>query len=136
MNMFSYDVNYPLDDKTPSAEEMAEILKAFLQTLFTSFNNSQFKFLDDLCDYSSEKNKEFMTLYQQMQKRIGIKKLVQLEYFRILLDIFVNEHVFNYYIINTKELINTAADKKLFNNLNELFSDFPFRNIYQIFIAK
>ena len=115
---------------------MAEILKAFLQTLFTSFNNSQFKFLDDLCDYSSEKNKEFMTLYQQMQKRIGIKKLVQLEYFRTLLDIFVNEHAFNYYIINTKELINTAADKKLFNNLNELFSDFPFRNIYQIFIAK
>ena len=49
MNMFSYDVNYPLDDKTPSAEEMAEILKALLQTLFTSFNNSQFKFLDDLC---------------------------------------------------------------------------------------
>ena len=124
--MFSYDVIYPLDDKTPSAEEMAE---ALLQTLFTSFNNSQFKFLDDLCDYSSEKNKEFMTLYQQMQKRIGIKKLTQVEYFRTLLDIFVNAHALNFYKSDIEELIKIAADKKLFNNLHKLFFDFPFCNI-------
>ena len=133
MNMFSYDVNYPLDDKTPSAEEMNEILKALLQTLFSSLKTSQFKFLDDLCDYSSEKNKEFMTTYHQMQKRIGVKKLIQVEYFRTLLDIFVNSYALNFYKSDIEELIKIASEKKIFNNLHKLFFDFPFCNIYQTF---
>ena len=62
MNMFSYDVNYPMEDKAPTQEELAEILKGVLETLFSSLKANQFSFLDD---FATDTGAELMTTYQQ-----------------------------------------------------------------------
>ena len=130
MNMFSYDVNYPIDDKATSQEEMAEILKGVLETLFSSLKINQFNFLDDFGNYS---NSEFMSTYQQMQKVMGSKKLVQAELFRSILDIFVNSYANGYFKTEIEELAKIVSEKKIFNIIHQLFLDFPFCNIYQLF---
>ena len=129
MNMFSYDVNYPVEDKATSQEELAEIIKGVLETLFSSLKTNQFSFLEDFGTYT---NSEFMTTYQQTQKKFGIKKIVQAELFRTILDIFVNSYALGYFKSEIEELIKIAAEKKLFNIIHQLFFDFPFSNIYQI----
>ena len=109
---------------------MAEILKGVLETLFSSLKINQFNFLDDFGNYS---NSEFMSTYQQMQKVMGSKKLVQAELFRSILDILVNSYANGYFKTEIEELAKIVSEKKIFNIIHQLFLDFPFCNIYQIF---
>ena len=54
--------------KTKTKKELVEILKGVLETLFSSLKTNQFNFLEDFGTYT---NSEFMTTYQQTQKKFG-----------------------------------------------------------------
>ena len=90
--------------------------------------------MNDLDDYSSEENKEFMSTYQVPQKKLGMKKLAQVEFFRTIIDLLINAYAkfdideIRNSIIN---VINIAQGKKLFWKLHKIFFDFPFCNLYQ-----
>ena len=119
--------------------EMEQILTKVFTNLITLIEKNNFNFLNDLDDYSQPENGEFMTTYQVKQKKLGMKKLSQIEFFRTILDILVNTY-FKYEeqpirdsIIN---IINKAQEKKIFWKMHKLFLDFPFCNLYQTFYSQ
>ena len=132
MSLFNYDNSYPLDEKQINKEEMDEINKNVLLSLFNTLKKTEFKFLEDLGVYNQD-NEEFLTTYQQKQKKIGMKKLAQIEFLRTILDIFVNSYYNKYHETEIEELIKIIKDKNIFYNCHKLFFDFPFSNIYQAY---
>jgi hypothetical protein len=90
--------------------------------------------MNDLDDYSAKENNEFMSTYQVSQKKLGMKKLTQVEFFRTIIDILINVYAkfdvdqIRNSIIN---ILNIAQEKKLFWKLHKIFFDFPFSNLYQ-----
>ena len=131
INMFSN--NYPLDEDTnkdPNAD-MDELIKNIFTSLFGCLEKNKFNFLDDLDDYSSKENSEFMTTYLVKQRKIGMKKLAQIELFRNILDITVNSIGLNICEENAKKIIEIINEKKLFWKMHKLFLDFPFCSIFQ-----
>ena len=135
MNLFNYDAAYPLDDKPINSEEMEETNKRVLLSLFTILKKTEFKFLEDLGTYTKE-NEEFLTTYNQKQKKIGMKKLSQIEFLRTILDIFVNSYNSQFHEKEIEELILILKNKNVFSNCHKLFLDFPFSNIYQSFYSE
>ena len=135
MNLFNYDAAYPLDDKPINSEEMEETNKRVLLSLFTILKKTEFKFLEDLGTYTKE-NEEFLTTYKQKQKKIGMKKLSQIEFLRTILDIFVNSYNSQFHEKEIEELILILKNKNVFSNCHKLFFDFPFSNIYQSFYSE
>ena len=124
-------------EETPQKEanpEIEQIVDKVFTNLITLIDKNNFNFLNDLDDYSQPENSEFMTTYQKKQKRLGMKKLSQIEFFRTILDILVNAYAkykaqpIGESIIN---IINKAQKKKLFWKMHKLFFDFPFCNLYQ-----
>ena len=132
MSLFNYDNSYPLDEKQINKEEMDEINKNVLLSLFNTLKKTEFKFLEDLGVYNQD-NEEFLTTYQQKQKKIGMKKLAQIEFLRTILDIFVNSYYNKFHGTEIEELIKIIKDKNIFYNCHKLFFDFPFSNIYQAY---
>ena len=132
MSLFNYDNSYPLDEKQINKEEMDEINKNVLLSLFNTLKKTEFKFLEDLGVYNQD-NEEFLTTYQQKQKKIGMKKLAQIEFLRTILDIFVNSYYNKFHETEIEELIKIIKDKNIFYNCHKLFFDFPFSNIYQAY---
>jgi len=132
MNLFNYDSSYPSEDKQISNEQMDEINQAVLLTLFKNLKATKFKCLEDLGEYN-ENNGEFETTYHQKQKKIGMKKLAQIEFLRTILDIFVNSINSQLYEKEIEELVTILKDINIFYNCHKLFFDFPFSNIYQTF---
>ena len=132
MSLFNYDNSYPLDEKQINKEEMDEINKNVLLSLFNTLKKTEFKFLEDLGVYNQD-NEEFLTTYQQKQKKIGMKKLAQIEFLRTILDIFVNSYYNKFHETEIEELIKIIKDKNIFYNCHKLFFDFPFSNIYQTY---
>ena len=132
MNLFNYDNSYPLDEKQVNKEEMDEINKKVLLVLFNVLKKCEFKFLEDLGVYNQD-NEEFLTTYQQKQKKIGMKKLAQIEFLRTILDIFVNSYYSQFHEKEVEELIKLINNKNVFYNCHKLFFDFPFSNMYQTF---
>ena len=130
INMFSN--NYPLDDdvKDPNADTDELVKKMFANT-FSALEKNKFNFLEDLDDYSSSENSEFTSTYLIKQKKIGMKKLSQIELFRTLLDILVNANSININEEQTKKIVECMNEKKLFWKMHKLFFDFPFSNLYQ-----
>ena len=130
INMFSN--NYPLDDdvKDPNADT-DELVKKMFGNTFGALEKNKFNFLEDLDDYSSNENSEFISTYLKKQRKIGMKKLSQTELFRTLLDILVNANSFNNNEEQIKKIVECMNEKKLFWKLHKLFFDFPFSNIYQ-----
>ena len=116
MNMFNYESSYPMDEKQITDEEMNEINNKVLSSMLNTLKKNEFKFLEDLGEYTQD-NAEFKTTYLRDQKKIGMKKLAQIEFLRTILDIFVNAY--------------NAGN--IFYNCHKLFFDFPHSNIYQIF---
>ena len=111
-------------------EEMDKINKNVLLTLFKTLKKSEFKFLEDLGLYNQD-NKEFLTTCEQKQKRMDMKKLVQIELFKTILDILVNCNISNFYEKEIEELIQIIKNKKIFYYCHKIFFNFPFCNIYQ-----
>ena len=132
MSLFNYDNSYPLDEKQINKEEMDEINKNVLLSLFNTLKKTEFKFLEDLGVYNQD-NEEFLTTYQQKQKKIGMKKLAQIEFLRTILDIFVNSYYNKFHETEIEELIKIIKDKNIFYYCHKLFFDFPFCNIYQTY---
>ena len=135
MSLFNCDTTYPLDEKQISNEEMEEINKSVLLSLFTTLKKTEFKFFEDLGVYNQD-NEEFITTYQQKQKKLGMKKLAQIEFLRTILDIFVNSYNSQFHEKTIEELIEILKNKNVFYNCHKLFFDFPFSNIYQTFYSQ
>ena len=135
INMFSN--NYPLDDdvKDPNADT-DELVKKMFENTFSALEKNKFNFLEDLDDYSSSENSEFTSTYLVKQKKIGMKKLAQIELFRTLLDILVNANSINNNEEQIKKIVECMNEKKLFWKMHKLFFDFPFSNIYQAFYSQ
>ena len=116
--------------------ELQTIVDKVFENLITLIKKSNFNFMNDLDDYSAKENSEFMSTYQVPQKKLGMKKLLQIEFFRSILDILVNTYA-KYDIDEIRDsvinIINIAQEKKLFWKMHKLFFDFPFCNLYQSF---
>ena len=67
------------------------------------------------------------------KKKIGIKKIIQTEYIKTILDILVNSYFSGYHKKKIEKVINIANNQNIFWNLHNLFFLFPFSNIYQIY---
>ena len=132
MNMFNYESSYPMDEKQITDEEMNEINNKVLSSLLNTLKKNEFKFLEDLGEYTQD-NAEFKTTYLRDQKKIGMKKLAQIEFLRTILDIFVNAYNAGVNQNEITELIDMMKNKNIFYNCHKLFFDFPHSNIYQIF---
>jgi len=133
-----FNGTYGLDDANQKDlnPDLQQIVDKINENLIELIKKSNFNFLNDLDDYSAKENSEFMSTYQVPQKKLGMKKLLQIEFFRSILDILVN----SYYKFDIQEIrdsiiniINIAQEKKLFWKMHKLFFDFPFCNLYQSF---
>ena len=132
MSLFNYDNSYPLEEKQIEKEEIDKINNNVLLSLFNTLEKTEFKYLEDLGVYN-EDNEEFLTTYQQKQKKIGMKKLAQIEFLRTILDILVNANFSKFHEEKVENLIKILKNKNIFSHCHKLFFDFPFSNIYQTF---
>ena len=123
---------YNENDKEPEIEYL--IKKSFLN-LINTLEKNKFIFLDDLDDYSSKANSEFKSSYEMPQRKIGLKKLTQSEFFRTILDILVNAYA-KYNIKESLTIINIIKNKNIFSKFNKLYFDFPFCNLYQSYYSQ
>ena len=89
--------------------------------------------MDDLDDYSAKENTEFNSTYLRPQKKMGMKKLAQIELFRTIIDIIVNAYGKCNLEEQALKIINIIKEKKIFPKINKLFFDFPFCNLYQAY---
>ena len=117
-------------------DNKSAILEKVLLNLFTILEKNKFDFLDDLSDYNMQQNNEFMSTYLLPQKKIGLKKIVEIEYIKSLLDIFINACYSEYHSEKIEDLIIIANDKNIFWNLHNLFFLYPISNIYQIYYSQ
>ena len=135
MDLLNMIKNYGLDNNTeeenqqPSNNE--ENLKNYLNFLFKVLKENAFAFLDDLNKF--EDNNQIETTYQRNQKKLGLKKLAQIEFFRSIIDICVNSYAKKFFTENVEEIIKIANEKNIFWILNEIFLNFEFNNIFQTY---
>ena len=134
MDLLNMIKNYGLDNNTeeenqqPSNNE--ENLKIYLSFLFKVLKENSFEFLNDLNKFD-DNNLE--TTYQRNQKKLGLKKLSQIEFFRSIIDICVNSYAKKFYPENVEEIIKIADEKNIFWILNEIFLNYEFNNIFQTY---
>ena len=133
-----FNGTYGLDEanQKDADPELQKIVETLNQKLIELIEKTKFNFMNDLDDYSSKDNAEFMSTYQVPQKKLGMKKLTQIEFFRSILDILVNVYA-KYDVEQLRNpvlnIIKIAQEKKLFWKMHKLFFDFPFSNLYQSF---
>ena len=131
MNIFSYNISYNdnfLDDDKKIKLPKDYDFKAFLEKFFNILKENNFSFLDDLNIFEDI---EIETPYLINQKKLGTKKLAQIEFFRSILDILVNAYAKEYLKENIEEIIKLAEEKNIFWILHEIFLKFEFNNIFQ-----
>ena len=75
--------NYTLEN-TNNKKQMQQSIKTIILNLCNSLEKKDFNFLDDLGDYSSKENIKFNTTYLRFQRKLGMKKLTQIELFRTI----------------------------------------------------
>ena len=134
LNMFNTMYGLEETNQKEINPELDQIVAKDIVTLIGLIQKNGFNFINDLDDFSSKENGEFMPTYEKIQKKLGKKKLAQIELFRSVLDLIVNA----YAIYDSQEIkdsisniIKIAQEKKLFWKMHKLFFDFPFCNIYQ-----
>ena len=125
-------------EKSLSSLDDTIILKKYLLALFEILENNKFNFFEDYGNFNTSNNDnnksdEFMSTYLEKQKKIGLKKILQTEYLKTLLDIFVNSYASKYHEDKVEQLIKIINEKNIFWNLHDLFLNFPFSNIFQIY---
>ena len=116
-------------------EDNTEQLKKYLLTLFEVLEKSKFKFFEGFGNGNGSSG-EFMSTYMEKQKKIGVKKILQIEYIKTLIDILVNSNAAKYHQNKLEVIVNAANEQNIFWNCHELFFDFPFSNIYQIYYSQ
>ena len=132
INMFYNNCN--LDENNKESDgDMEQIIKNIIINLMNSLEKNKFNFLDDLDDCSSQENSEFKSTYLMNQKKMGMKKLTQIELFRTILDVMLNAFGLEIEKEKLLKLFDIIIEKKLFWKINKLFFDFPFCNIYQAY---
>jgi hypothetical protein len=139
LNMFSG--MYGLEDQTQKEEnhELDQIVLKDIVTLMGLIEKNKFNFMNDFEDFSSKENAEFIPTYEKPQKKLGMKKLAQIELFRSILDILLNAYAIyddqgiRDMVIN---IIKQAQEKKLFWKMHQIFFDFPFCNLYQTYYSQ
>ena len=124
-----YSTSIPEDNRS-------KILENILLNLFDILENTKFEFLSDFGKYKSDFNNEFMSAYMERQKKIGMKKITEVEYIRTLLDIFINSCYSEYFSDKVENLIKLIEEQNIFLDLHKLFFLFPFSNIYQIYYSQ
>ena len=124
-----YSTSIPEDNRS-------KILENILLNLFDILENTKFEFLSDFGKYESDFNNEFMSTYMERQKKIGMKKITEVEYIRTLLDIFINSCYSEYFSDKVENLIKLIEEQNIFLDLHKLFFLFPFSNIYQIYYSQ
>ena len=107
-----------------------ETLKNILTPLFKSIKDSNLIFLEDLHQID---NDELFTTYEKNQKKLGLKKLILVEYLRSIIDILVNTNSKNLLSNEINDIINLINQNKIFSLLNDFFFRYEFNNIYQSF---
>ena len=129
-------------EETPQLEkspELEQVVGKCCVTLLELIKKNEFNFIKDLDDFSSQENNTFMPTYLKEQKKLGMKKLAQIEFFRTILDLVVNVYS-KYEDKEIKDLIldiiKIAQEKKLFWKIHQIFFDFPFCNIYQTYYSQ
>ena len=127
---YNFDMKYALEeDRAMSIKEKEENdLNTNLEYLFNSLKKSDFEFLSGLDIYDDS---TFDSTYQKPQKKLGIARLTQVEYFRSILDILVNANSLNVLQDEINDIIKLANEKKIFWNLIEMFYAYEFNNMYQ-----
>ena len=131
INMFSN--NYISADELtvdPDAK-MEDLTKNLIVYSFDCFEKNKFSFIEDLDNLTEKDNSEFNTTYQKPQKKLGMKKLTQIELFRTILDIIVNAFAKCSLENESNKVIDIIKEKKIFSKINKLFFEFPFCNLYQ-----
>ena len=118
-------------EKSLSSPEDTETLKKFLSVLFDILEKDELNIFDNF-DGNDDKSDEFLATYYEKQKKMGMKKLLQTEYLKTLVDIFVNSYASKYHENKIEQLVKIASKKNIFWNLHDLFVNFPFSNIFQI----
>ena len=126
------DTCVSVDKSLSSPEDNVDILKKYLIALFDILEKNKFEFLNDLGNISQH-NIEFLSTYMEKQKKIGIKKILQTEYLKTLIDIFVNSYASKYHENKINDLIKIGGEKNIFWSLHDLFLNFPFSNVFQIY---
>ena len=114
------------DDEKQISEET---LKVALDIIFQSFIESEFIFFQDLNYFYP--NFIFETTYQDMQKILGYKKYLQIEYFRTIIDILVNSYSKKILVDKIEEIIKILGKVNIFYMLHFIFFEFEFNNLYQ-----
>ena len=117
-------------------DNRTKILEKILENLFDILEKNKFEFLEDFGQIDQEDNNEFISTYLEKQKKIGMKKISEIEYIRTLLDIFINACYSEYFPDKVEVLIQLLNEKNIFWNLHNLFFLFPFSNIYQIYYGQ
>ena len=129
-NYYSSMFNYNMEEDKSINEKYLEMNIKSIHYLFNALKESNLNFLEDLNKFDES---ELLTTYGRPQKKLGIKKLLQVEYFRTIIDIIINSNSKNLFKKEIEELINIANDKKIFWTLNDIFFSYEFNNIFQIY---
>ena len=131
LNLETYNSN---DKSLSSPEDNVDTLKKFLLSLFELLEKSKFDFFNDFkYNDDCQENNEFIPTYMEKQKKLGMKKLLQTEYLKSLIDVMINSSASGYYEDKVETLVNYLKEKNIFWNLHNIFLNFPFNNIFQIY---
>ena len=134
LSMFNGTYNLDEGNQKDSDPDLQKTVDELIINLIGFIEKSNLNFMNDLDDYTSKENNEFMSTYQVSQKKLGMKKLTQVEFFRTIIDVLINAYAkfdvdqIRNTIIN---IFNIAQEKKLFWKMHKIFFDFPFCNLYQ-----
>ena len=126
MNIFFANNNFDNESILNDSNKI-ETQKKILTLLFHILKENEFIFLNDLNLY---KNLFFKSTFEKEQERLGIKKLTQVEYFRTIIDIFVNAYAKGICNKEIEELILLAKNKKIFTMISDLYFKFELNNLY------
>ena len=127
--------NYDALERSVSSPDYIELLKKYLLVLFEILEKDEFNIFEDFgnIEKKADENDEFLSTYMEKQKKIGMKKTTQVEYLKTIVDILVNAYASKYHENKIDQLIKIASKKNIFWNLHDLFINFPFSNIFQIY---
>ena len=121
------------DKSLSSPDDNVDILKKFLLNLFEILEKNKFESFDFAFNNDNVQNNEFIATYMEKQKKLGMKKLLQTEYLKTFIDILVNSSASKYNENKIEILVNEVKEKNIFWKLHNIFLNFPFNNIFQIY---
>ncbi len=123
-NLLNYDNDFDNNDNNEKNENLTKILSY----LFNSLIEGNFIVFRNLNQFD---NQVISTTYEQNQKKLGIKKIVLIEYLRSLIDILVNTNAKQILSKEINEIINIINNNEIFQTLNYILFNYEFNNIFQ-----